>query len=108
MSSTTAETISYFLQSVVDSGTASSLRAQFRFKFDIAGKTGTTQNHSDGWFIGYTPKLVCGVWVGADNPQVHFRNLSEGQGAKMALPEWAYFMQKVTSDSAFLEMKQQH
>lgn len=106
MSTSTAEIITYFLQSAVDSGTASSLRSEFGFTFDIAGKTGTTQNHSDGWFIGYTPELACGVWVGADNPKIHFRDLSEGQGAKMALPEWAYFMDKVTSDPQFLRMKQ--
>ncbi len=106
ITSSTAETITHFLQSVVDSGTASSLRNQFGFTFDIAGKTGTTQNHTDGWFIGYTPDLVCGAWVGADNPQTRFRSLSLGQGSKMALPIWGYFMQKVTSDSEFLRMKQ--
>jgi len=108
LSPSTAETITYFLQSVVDSGTASALRHQFGFTFDIAGKTGTTQNHSDGWFIGYTPDLVCGVWVGADNPQIHFRDMSLGQGSLMALPIWAYFMQQVTADEAFARMKQRH
>ncbi|HXH19065.1 MAG TPA: penicillin-binding transpeptidase domain-containing protein, partial [Chitinophagales bacterium] len=102
----TAAIITRFLQSVVDSGTASALRHQYGFTFDIAGKTGTTQNHTDGWFIGYTPDLVCGVWVGADNPQIHFRDLSLGQGSKMALPVWAHFMRSVTSDAEFMRMKQ--
>lgn len=107
MSETTAETITRFLQTVVDSGTASSLRTRFGFEFDIAGKTGTTQNHSDGWFIGYTPALVCGVWTGADNPQIHFRDLSSGQGAAMALPAWGYFMEMAAADDS-LQYLQQH
>ena len=65
----------------------------------IAGKTGTTQNHSDGWFIGITPKLTAGVWTGADLRSIHFKNLSFGQGANMALPIWGYFYKKVLADS---------
>ncbi|MEM9647584.1 MAG: transglycosylase domain-containing protein [Bacteroidota bacterium] len=60
----------------------------------IAGKTGTTQNQSDGWFMGMVPNLVTGVWVGGDNRSVHFRSLSYGQGASMALPIWALYMKK--------------
>ncbi len=107
MAAATAQTITRFLQTVVDSGTASALRSRFGFEFDIAGKTGTTQNHSDGWFIGYTPALVCGVWTGADNPQIHFRDLSSGQGAAMALPAWGYFMERVAADDS-LNYVQQH
>ncbi len=98
LSESTAQTITHFLQSVVDSGTATSLRTQYGFSNDIAGKTGTTQNNSDGWFIGYTPALVCGVWTGADMPSVHFRTTSLGQGAKTALPIWALFMKQLQSD----------
>ena len=65
----------------------------------IAGKTGTTDNHSDGWFIGITPKLVSGAWVGAEMRSVHFDNISLGQGANMALPIWAIYMKKVYADS---------
>jgi len=86
------------LQSVVDSGTARRLRYQYHLKGDIAGKTGTTQNHSDGWFMGYTPDLVAGVWVGAESPKVHFRTIGLGQGANMALPIWGRFMNKVYRD----------
>ena len=62
---------------------------------EIAGKTGTTNNQSDGWFIGYTPKLTVGVWVGAEDRQVHFHSLSLGGGSNMALPIWGIFMKKV-------------
>jgi penicillin-binding protein 1A len=65
----------------------------------IAGKTGTTQNHSDGWFIGVTPKLSAGVWTGADIRSIHFRTLTSGQGANMALPIWGYFYKRVLADS---------
>jgi len=72
---------------------------------DIAGKTGTTQNHSDGWFMGYTPDLVAGVWVGAESPKVHFRTIGLGQGANMALPIWGRFMNKVYKDPQFSQWK---
>jgi penicillin-binding protein 1A len=65
----------------------------------IAGKTGTTQNNSDGWFMGLTPDLVTGVWVGADDRSVHFRSTNKGQGANTALPIWAYYMHKAWEDS---------
>jgi penicillin-binding protein 1A len=66
--------------------------------YEIGGKTGTTQNYSDGWFIGITPRLVSGVWVGGDDRSIHFRSI-EGQGSKMAMPIWALYMQKVFADS---------
>ncbi|NQY66906.1 MAG: transglycosylase domain-containing protein [Flavobacteriales bacterium] len=69
------------------------------FRNPIAAKTGTTQNQSDGWFMGITPDLVSGVWVGAEDRSVHFDRLSLGQGANMALPIWAYYMHKVYEDS---------
>jgi penicillin-binding protein 1A len=89
------------LQGVVDAGTGSRLR--FRegyggFTMPIAGKTGTTQRHSDGWFIGMTPRLCAGVWTGADLRSIHFADLESGQGASTALPIWGYFMKKVLAD----------
>ena len=66
--------------------------------FAVAGKTGTTQENTDGWFIGVVPQLVCGTWVGADDPVVHFRSTALGQGANMALPIYGYFMRKVHND----------
>ncbi len=97
----TAIMLTNMLQSVVDSGTARRLRYQYHLNGDIAGKTGTTQNHSDGWFMGYTPNLVAGVWVGAESPKVHFRTIGLGQGANMALPIWGRFMNKVYKDPQF-------
>jgi penicillin-binding protein 1A len=86
------------LRGVVDGGTGSRLRYQYGLKGQLGGKTGTTQNNSDGWFIGFTPSLVSGVWVGGEDRAVHFDYLSEGQGASMALPIWALFMKKVYAD----------
>ena len=67
----------------------------------IAGKTGTTQNQSDGWFMGITPDLTTGVWVGAEDRSIHFRTLGLGAGANTALPIWAIYMQKVLADPIF-------
>jgi len=83
------------MKGVVDNGTASSLRSIYGFDNEIAGKTGTTQNNTDGWFIGYTPVLITGVWVGGDHPNVRFRYGGYGQGAASALPIWARYMQKI-------------
>ena len=72
----------------------------YEFTNPIAGKTGTTQNHSDGWFMGMVPNLVTGVWVGGEDRAVHFDNIAYGQGASMALPIWALFMKSVYDNSA--------
>ena len=87
------------LKAVINEGTGIRLRYRYQFKGDIGGKTGTTQNNSDGWFIGVTPELVSGTWVGGEDRSIHFDNLREGQGASMALPVWALYMQKVYADS---------
>ena len=86
------------MQGVVQGGTASRLRYRYHLMGDIAGKTGTTNDNSDGWFIGYTPTLVAGVWTGAEDRQVHFQSGTLGQGANMSLPTWGIFMQKVLAD----------
>lgn len=86
------------MEGVVSSGTGVRLRYKYGLNTAIAGKTGTTQNNSDGWFMGITPELVAGAWVGGEDRSVHFDNTSEGQGASMALPIWAYFFQKVYAD----------
>ena len=93
------------LQNVVNYGTASRLRSQYGLKIPMAGKTGTTQGHADGWFIGFTPSLVAGAWVGADDRRVHFRSLDMGQGAAMALPIWGKFIAKVYGDQTFAKFK---
>lgn len=86
------------MKNVINRGTGGSLRSSSRkwggFTMPIAGKTGTTQNNSDGWFMGLTPDLVTGVWVGAEDRAVRFRSMDWGQGARMALPIWGYYMQK--------------
>ena len=81
-------------------GTARRLKSNRAYAFSgtMAGKTGTTQNNSDGWFIGHTPDLVSGVWVGAEDPSVHFETTTSGQGANTALPIWGYFMKEVYRD----------
>lgn len=83
---------------VVNSGTAIRLRAKYALKGDIAGKTGTNNNHADGWFIGYTPKITAGVWVGGEDRAIHFKSLSLGGASNMALPIWGLFMQKCMKD----------
>lgn len=93
------------MQSVVDSGTARRLRVTYNLNNDIAGKTGTTQSHADGWFIGFTPNLVAGAWVGGESPKVRFRSISLGQGANTALPIFGKFMQKTYRDPKFRRMK---
>ena len=70
----------------------------YDFKNPIAGKTGTSQNNSDGWFMGMVPNLVAGVWVGGEDRSIHFSNTAYGQGATMALPIWGIFMNKCYAD----------
>ena len=94
----TAYLMANLMQGVVNSGTGVRLRAKYGLKGEMADKTGTTNDQSDGWFIGYTPSLTAGVWVGAEDRQVHFESLSLGGGSNMALPIWGLFMQKVMKD----------
>ena len=86
------------MQGVVQFGTGARLRGQYKLSYPIAGKTGTTQNQSDGWFMGITPDLVSGSWVGCEDRMIHFRTLEDGQGARTAMPIWALYMQKVYAD----------
>ncbi len=88
------------LMAVVDEGTAGRLRHRFNFKGQIGGKTGTTNRNSDAWFVGFTPQLVSGCWVGGEDRDIHFDSMSMGQGATMALPVWALYMQKVYRDAS--------
>lgn len=88
------------LKGVVDGGTAGRLRYMYHFDNEICAKTGTTNNNSDAWFMGFTPELVSGCWVGGEDRDIHFDSMRMGQGATMALPIWAYFMRKVLRDSS--------
>ena len=98
ISEQTAYLMVNLMQGVVNGGTGIRLRAKYNLKGEIAGKTGTTNNQSDGWFIGYTPKLTAGVWVGGEDRSIHFESLSLGGGSNMALPIWGIFMKKVLQD----------
>ena len=89
----------YMLKGVVDSGTARRLRFKYNLNGELAGKTGTTNNNSDAWFMGITPNLVSGCWVGAEDRDIHFDSMAMGQGATMALPIFALYMQRVYKDS---------
>lgn len=98
MSELTAYKMVELMKGVVQSGTGIRLRYSYGFNNPIAGKTGTTQKQSDGYFMGITPDLTTGVWVGAEDRSVHFRSTDLGQGSHTALPIWAYYMRKVYND----------
>jgi penicillin-binding protein 1A len=92
----------HLLQGVVRTGSGRRMRGEpYNLLNQIGGKTGTTQNHSNGWFMGVTPNLVGGVWSGWEDQAIHFETLGEGQGANMALPIFAIFLKKVYSDPEF-------
>jgi penicillin-binding protein 1A len=103
ISEETAYLMLYLLKGVTQGG-GTGVRLRFRYGFtnDIGAKTGTTQNQSDGWFMGLTPHLVTGIWTGCEDRAAHFRGIHYGQAASMALPVWAYYMQKVYADSTMV------
>ena len=86
------------LKGVVENGTAGRMRFRYKLECEMGAKTGTTNRNSDAWFMGFTPELVSGCWVGGEDRDIHFDSMSMGQGATMALPIWAYYMQKVFAD----------
>jgi penicillin-binding protein 1A len=88
------------LKSVAESGTAHSLHSAYSIGSEVAAKTGTTNNQSDGWLLGFTPKLTVGAWVGGEMPQIRFRSLDLGQGSYMALPICGNFLQKVNANKS--------
>ena len=94
----TASKMIYMLRSVIDDGTGGRVRRVYGLNMPMGGKTGTTNNNSDGWFMGFTPKLVSGVWVGGEERSIRFDSMAQGQGAAMALPIWAVYMKKVLAD----------
>ena len=97
---TTSYKMIHMLSAVMDGGTGSRVRYRFGVNAPAGGKTGTTQENADGWFIGFTPTLVSGVWVGWEDRTIHFSNMADGQGASMALPIWALYMDKVLKDKS--------
>lgn len=100
-----ASIITHFLKSVVNEGTGSDIRTVYGVEGDFAGKTGTTQNYADGWFMGYTPDLVTGCWVGGEEPSIHFRNIAMGRGGYTALPIVGKFFNKLYRDPAFSDYR---
>lgn len=99
MSEETAYLMLELMKGVVESGTGMRLRGRYQLRNPIAGKTGTTQSNSDGWFMGITPDLTTGVWAGGEDRSIRFRVMSLGQGANMALPIWAIYMKKIYADT---------
>ncbi len=97
-SANTAYKMIYMLRSVIDEGTGGRIRRVYGLNMPMGGKTGTTNNNSDGWFMGFTPKLVSGVWVGGEERSIRFDHIAQGQGAAMALPIWALYMKKVLAN----------
>lgn len=100
ISSTSAYKMLVELMAVVDEGTAGRLRYKYNIPGEIGGKTGTTNRNADAWFMGFTPQLVSGVWVGGEDRDIHFDSMRMGQGATMALPIWAYYMKKIYRDQS--------
>ncbi|MBQ2150246.1 MAG: transglycosylase domain-containing protein [Bacteroidales bacterium] len=98
ISDATAYLMVNLMKGVVEEGTAQRLRSRYNLTGEMAGKTGTTNDNSDGWFIGYTPTIVAGCWTGCEDRQVHFQSTALGQGANASLPTWAIFMKKVWAD----------
>ena len=86
------------LRAVINEGTGGRVRRLYHITADMGGKTGTTNNNSDGWFLGFTPSLVSGCWVGGEERDIHFDRMADGQGASMALPIWGIYMNKVYAD----------
>lgn len=98
ISERTAYLMVNLMEGVIDHGTGRRLRWGYNLNGQIAGKTGTTNDNSDGWFIGYTPKLTAGAWVGGEDRMVHFNELAKGSGSATALPIWGIFMKKCLAD----------
>ena len=99
LSEQTSYKMIHMLRSVMDHGTGVRVRFKYGLRGPMGGKTGTTQNNSDGWFVAFTPSLVSGCWVGGEDRAIHFDSMAEGQGASMALPIFALYMQKVFADT---------
>jgi len=98
ISQTSAYKMLDMLRAVINGGTGGRVRARYNITADMGGKTGTTNSNSDGWFMGFTPTLVSGAWVGGEDRDIHFDTMTYGQGASMALPIWATYMNKVYAD----------
>jgi penicillin-binding protein 1A len=97
--------VTHMMETAINEGTGTKIRSSYRIYSDFAGKTGTTQNHSDGWFVGLTPNLVTGSWVGSEDPGIHFRTITYGQGSFMALPIVGKFYHKLYNDQQYQKLQ---
>jgi penicillin-binding protein 1A len=104
MSEQTAYIMEKMLERVTAHGTAAKIKYMYQVPGAVGGKTGTTQNYSDGWFIGITPTLVSGCWTGFEDRAIHFRSMNLGSGSAMAMPIYGYYMQNTTKDSSVFEL----
>ncbi|MCM2302020.1 MAG: transglycosylase domain-containing protein [Flavobacteriaceae bacterium] len=100
-SAKTAEVMVEMLRKVVNNGIAAPFRYDFQLFYDLGGKTGTSQNHADGWFLGFSSNLVTAAWVGAENPSIHFKNMQYGQASYTTLPINGEFMRSIKSNPSF-------
>jgi penicillin-binding protein 1A len=107
MSEQTAYIMEKMLEQVTAHGTAAKIKYMYQIPGAVGGKTGTTQNYSDGWFMGITPSLVTGVWTGFEDRAIHFRTMDLGSGSAMAMPIWGNYMKKVTADTSLFKVQQQ-
>lgn len=106
MSEQTAYIMEKMLEQVTTHGTAAKIKYQYKIPGAVGGKTGTTQNYSDGWFMGITPSLVTGVWTGFEDRAIHFRSMDLGSGSSMAMPIWGNYMKKVTADTSLFKLQE--
>jgi penicillin-binding protein 1A len=107
MSEQTAYIMEKMLERVTAHGTAAKIKYMYQIPGAVGGKTGTTQNYSDGWFMGITPSLVTGVWTGFEDRAIHFRSMDLGSGSAMAMPIWGNYMKKVTADTSIFTIQEQ-
>ncbi len=102
-----AGVMTHMLKNTTIRGTAHHLKDSWKLSGDMAGKTGTTQSHADGWYLGYTPRLVAGCWIGGESPLVRFRTIDKGQGAHTAMPVWAHFFNTLYRYRKYREWSQE-
>jgi penicillin-binding protein 1A len=107
MSEQTAYIMEKMLERVTTHGTAAKIKYEYKIPGAVGGKTGTTQNYSDAWFMGITPTLVTGLWTGFEDRAIHFRSMSLGSGSAMAMPIWGNYMKAVTKDTSIFKVQEQ-
>jgi penicillin-binding protein 1A len=107
LSEQTAYVMCKMLEQTTTSGTAAKIKYEYKIPGACGGKTGTTQNYSDAWFMGITPTLVSGLWVGWEDRAIHFRTMNLGSGGSLAMPFWAEYMKRVTAKPGLINIVDQ-